>query len=151
MNTRLAVATHILAFLAVCPVGQASSETIASSVNTNASLVRRMLALMNKAGLTTAARGATGGAMLARDPQSITLLDIYRAVDDERGMFMLHPAPNAQCQVGRSIAAVLQPRFDAVESTMLRLLAQTTLADIAADVADRNRAMAETSAAGAEY
>ena len=148
MNTRLAVATHILAFLAVCPVGQASSETIASSVNTNASLVRRMLALMNKAGFTASARGTTGGAMLARDPAAITLLDVYRAVDDERGMFMLHPAPNAECRVGRTIAAVLQPRFDAVEATMLDLLAKTTIADIAADVADRNRMMMAASERG---
>jgi len=141
MNTRLAVATHILTFLAVCTGRPASSETIASSVNTNASLVRRMLVLMNNAGLTTSVKGTSGGAQLMRDPGTITLLDVYHAVDDERGMFTLHADPNPYCRVGRTITDVLQPRLKAAEATMLEMLGRTTIADIAADVADRNRAM----------
>jgi DNA-binding IscR family transcriptional regulator len=76
MNTRLAVAAHILAFLTVNAARPVSSETLASSVNTNASLVRRMLALTNKAGLTLSTKGKAGGARLARDPEAITLLDV---------------------------------------------------------------------------
>jgi Rrf2 family protein len=141
MNTRLAVATHILTFLTVCTGRPASSETIASSVNTNASLVRRLLVSLNKAGLTMSAKGVTGGAQLKRDPADITLLDVYHAVDDERGMFTLHPDPNPYCRVGRTITDVLQPRFEAAEASMLASLGKITIADIAADVADRNRAM----------
>lgn len=134
MNTRLAVATHILTFLAFRQGRPASSEMIARSVNTNASLVRRMLSQLSRAGLTRSSKGSAGGAELARDPATITLLDVYGAVDDDRGIFGLHPSPNPLCPVGRNIAAALQPHLDRSESSMLRQLEGTTIAALAAIV-----------------
>jgi Rrf2 family protein len=142
MNTRLAVAAHILAFLTVNAARPVSSETLASSVNTNASLVRRMLVLTNKAGLTMATKGKAGGARLARNPETITLLDVYRAVNEQPEVLRLHPHPHPLCPVGGNIAAVLQPRFDRSEATMLRELSTTTIAEIAAEVLARNAARA---------
>ena len=81
MNTRFAVAVHILTFLQSQRGEPATSELIASSVGTNPSLVRRLLSHLARAGLATAQRGTGGGAVLARPAQTITLLDVYRALE----------------------------------------------------------------------
>ena len=84
MNTssRFAFAVHVLALLAQQEGVPLSSEIIAGSVNTNPALIRRLLSMLANAGLTASQLGAGGGALLAREPQTITLLDVYRAVDD---------------------------------------------------------------------
>lgn len=139
MNTRFAVAVHVLTFLQTQGGEPATSELIASSVNTNPSLVRRLLSQLARAGLTTSQMGAGGGALLARPAERITLLDVYRAVDEDRTVIPLHPAPNLRCPVGRNIHRVLETRVDAAERALHAELARTTVADLARDVARRER------------
>lgn len=135
MNTRLAVATHILTFLQTQRGQPATSEVIAASVSTNPSLIRRLLSQLSKAGLTTSQMGAGGGALLARSGDTITLLDVYRAVDEEGAVFGLHATPNPACPVGRHIQPVLKARMQSAENSMLAELARTTIAHMARDVA----------------
>ena len=139
MNTRFAVAVHVLTFLQTQGGAPATSELIASSVNTNASLVRRLLSQLARAGLTTSQMGTGGGALLARPAQSITLLDVYRAIDDDEAVIPMHAAPNPRCPVGRHIQGVLETRIDAAERALRDELARTTVADLAADVVRRER------------
>ena len=139
MNTRFAVAVHILTFLATQRGEPATSELIAGSVGTNPSLIRRLLSGLARAGLTTAQMGTGGGALLARPAEAITLRDVYRAVGEERDVIPLHPAPNPRCPVGRNIHAVLERRADAAERALEDELARTTIADLAGDVGRRVR------------
>jgi Rrf2 family protein len=139
VNTRFAVAVHILTFLQTQGGDPATSELIASSVNTNPSLIRRLLSQLARAGLTTSQMGTGGGALLARPAASITLLDVYRAVEEDRDVIPLHPSPNPQCPVGRNIHAVLERRIDAAERALHEELARTTVAELASDVAGRVR------------
>ncbi|WP_205193932.1 Rrf2 family transcriptional regulator, partial [Burkholderia sp. LMG 13014] len=109
MNTssRFAFAVHVLALLSMQEGAPLSSDIIAGSVNTNPALIRRLLSMLAAAGLTTSQLGAGGGALLAREPGAITLLDVYRAVDDAQ-LFALHrEAPNPACLVGRHIQGAL--------------------------------------------
>ncbi|APG93152.1 Rrf2 family transcriptional regulator [Sinorhizobium americanum] len=139
MNTRLAVATHILTFIATQGGQPATSELIASSVNTNPALVRRLLSQLAKAGLTTSQMGSGGGALLACPADQITLLDVYHAIDDNNAVFALHDQPNPQCPVGRVINTVLKGRIAAAEQAMQKQLSTTTIADMASGVAAENR------------
>ena len=139
MNTRFAVAVHILTFLQTQGGEPATSELIASSVCTNASLIRRLLSQLARAGLTTSQMGTGGGALLARPADAITLLDVYRAVDEDGGVIPMHPSPNPKCPVGRNIQAVLSTRIDAAERALRDELAGTTIAELAGDVARRVR------------
>ena len=139
MNTRFAVAVHILTFLASQRGDPATSELIASSVGTNPSLIRRLLSQLAKAGLTTSQMGTGGGALLARPAEGITLLDVYGAVDEDREVIPVHPSPNPQCPVGRNIHAVLEARIEAAERALQAQLARTTVAELAGDVARRVR------------
>ena len=134
MNTRFSVATHILTFLQTQEGIPAASELIASSVNTNASLIRRLLQHLGKAGLTRSQLGTGGGALLGRRAEEITLLDVYRAVDEEGEVFAIHQDPNPRCLVGRNIQVVLKAQITAAEQAMQAELAKTSIADMASQV-----------------
>jgi Rrf2 family protein len=145
MNSRFAVATHVLTLINEGRGDPVTSEYIAGSVNTNASLIRRLIAQLNKAGLTISRLGAGGGARLARPARDITLLDVYRAVDDEPELFPLHrDRPNPACAVGRNIQTALEHHFHVAARAMEAELDRVTIADLAADVtrAERRRGTA---------
>lgn len=137
MNSRFAVAVHILTLLEQGGGAPMTSEYVAGSVNTNASLVRRLLGSMARAGLTTSQFGAGGGALLARPADHITLGDVYRAVDAGDLFGMHREGPNPACPVGRHIQAALETRIHAAERAMAAELDRTTIAELARDVASR--------------
>jgi Rrf2 family protein len=136
MNTssRFAYAVHVLALLSLQEGVPLSSEMIAGSVNTNPALIRRLLSMLAEAGFTTSQLGAGGGALLARAPQAIRLVDVYRAVEDGR-LFGLHrDTPNPACLVGRHIQSVLEGVVDDAQRAMEASLASRTLADVTVGV-----------------
>ncbi|HEX4607421.1 MAG TPA: Rrf2 family transcriptional regulator [Urbifossiella sp.] len=124
------IATHTLALLAHGGGEPLTSDWIAGSVNTNPVVVRRILALLARAGLVATQEGAKGGARLARPAAEIDLLAVYRAVE-EGDLFATHPKPpNPDCRVGCNIQAALTPTLDAAEAAMAASLAKTTVADV---------------------
>ena len=134
MNTRFAVAVHVLTLLEQSRGEPVTSESLAGSVNTNPSLVRRLLGQLARAVLTSAQIGTGGGARLARAADAITLLDVYRAVADDRDVIPLHASPNPQCAIGRHIQAALTTRFEAATHALETELGRTTIADVLHDV-----------------
>ena len=62
--------------------GAASSEEIATMLDTNPVLVRRMLAGLRTAGYVSSTGGRGGGWTLSADPDAITVLDVYRALEE---------------------------------------------------------------------
>ncbi|MFX1761795.1 Rrf2 family transcriptional regulator [Paraburkholderia sp. A1RI-2L] len=139
MNTssRFAFAVHVLALLALQEGAPLSSEIIAGSVNTNPALIRRLLTMLANAGLTASQLGAGGGALLAREPRTISLLEIYRAVDDAQLFAMHREEPNPACMVGRHIQRTLRGIIDDAQRAMEASLATRTLADVVEDM-ERN-------------
>ncbi|MDB5310152.1 MAG: ywnA [Gemmataceae bacterium] len=133
-SSRFVIATHVLALLAHGDGESLTSEWIAGSVNTNAVVIRRILALLARAGLVATQEGAKGGSRLARPAKEINLLAVYRAVE-EGDLFASHPQPpNPQCPVGCHIQAALEPTLDAAEEAMAMSLAKTTVADVVRQV-----------------
>ena len=139
-DTRLAVAAYILAILSLLEEEVVSSELLARSVNTNPVVVRRLVSLLNKAGLVEVRRGR-GGAALNRSPEAISLLDVYKAVVPKPTAcpFFLHQKPNSQCWIGRNIHDALKTPFSKVNRAIEQSLATTTISEIAAFIADRER------------
>jgi len=132
---------HVLAYLAWRRSELATSERIAASVNTNPVVVRRIMGALRNAGMVTVQPGVGGGAQLARDPGDISLLDVYRAVEDADELFSLHPQrPAAHCSVGGNIQAVLQPIFCGAKRAMEQVLAQVSIADVGGQVMERVKA-----------
>ena len=136
-NSRLTIAAHALTWIGLYQRRGhrvATSEQIASSVNTNPVVIRRLLAELRKAGLADSQRGSGAGWMLARDLAAITLLDVYEAIEPGP-VFALHRAtPNLECVVGHGIRPAMTAVYDEVEAALRRELARTTLEDVLRDV-----------------
>ncbi|MDL2209598.1 Rrf2 family transcriptional regulator [Desulfovibrio sp. OttesenSCG-928-O18] len=138
-DTRMAVCTHILALLALTPKGEHRTSTLlARSVNTNAVVVRRLVGSMKRAGLVAVLPGR-GGTTIARAPETITLLDVYRAVLPAEKLcpFQVHQNPNLRCYVGKSIHDALEMPLAKVRQAVQQSLSSTTIADIAAFIQAR--------------
>ncbi|MYW21327.1 transcriptional regulator [Streptomyces sp. SID2955] len=132
-NSRMTVAVHVLAWMALVH-GRGrdvvTSDQIAASVATNPVVIRRSLADLRKAHLVTVRHGAGAGWTLAREPEAIALLDVYRAVHDEP-LFALHRGePNQACPVGRGIQSALRHVYDDAEEAVRRELAGVSVADV---------------------
>ena len=89
--------------------------------------------MLKKAGLVEV-RPGVGGATLLKDPDEVTLLDVYRAVEaieDDR-LFAFHADPNPQCPVGRKIESVLHKELMEAQRAMEERLAQVSLSQLVA-------------------
>jgi Rrf2 family protein len=136
-SSRFATAVHILTLLAVEQEESLTSDYVASSVNTNAVVIRRLLRRLADAGLVSSCPGSAGGSRLARDPRKITLLDAYNAVESGELFGEHSQQPNPKCPVGRHIADVLAPRVHAAEAAAAATLKKTTIADLIGEVKQR--------------
>jgi Rrf2 family protein len=126
-SSRFAVAVHILALMAAADDEPIKSDEMASSVNTNPVVIRRILCSLSRAELVTSQTGAGGGSRLARKAGQISLLDVYRAVE-EGGVFALHrQSPSRHCLVGGAIESVLNDVLDEVNLAVERTLGKMTI------------------------
>ena len=137
MDTKFSVAVHVLILISEAPT-PVSSEQMAESVGTNASYIRKILALLKKAEIVDGRRGISGYSLTAA-PEQLTLLQIYQAVMDTPKIHLLdiHQNPNDQCVVGRHIRPVLTDMFADVEQAFARSLAGKTLTDCIAEIRKR--------------
>lgn len=132
-NSRLTIAAHALAWLALARRrGQEvlTSEQVAASVNTNPVILRRSLGDLRRAGLVTVRHGAGAGWSLAREPEAISLLEVYDAVDAQPPFGLHHTEPNQECPVGKGIRPALSGVYGRVEQAVRQELAQTSIADV---------------------
>ena len=139
-STRFPVAVHILTFLSANQGEYVSSEAIAKSVATNPVAVRKILGILVKAGFVSSLAGSRGGAKLEVDPQELSLLDIYQAVE-QKEIFQMH-TPHPKCPLAKGVKADLQRVFDSAQTAMEQELAAKTLQDVSQRaVLDLNQAM----------
>ena len=132
ISSRFTIAIHILLCIKTFQEEhKVTSDLLASSVNTNPVIIRRLLQQLKQAGLVHVARG-TGGASLAKPVESITLLDVYHAVAcvDDGKLFHFHENPNPDCPIGRSIHAILDDRLEKIQSVMEEELRSVTIEDL---------------------
>ncbi len=116
-----------------------TSEFLAGSVNTNPVVIRRLLAVLRKAGLVRSQPGASGGWGLVAKPSGITLGRLYRIVRPGT-VFALHRRqPNPRCPVGRNIQRGLRAHYEQAQAAMEATLAQSTIADVLQDVLRTSR------------
>ncbi len=130
MNSRFAVAVHVLSLMAWSGEEPLKSEQVAESVNTNAVVIRRILADLADAGLVVSQTGSLGGSRLATDPAKTTLLDVYQALE-YGGVFSLHrQPPSRDCPVGVNIETVLGEVLQEVDSAVEQVLKNITIDDV---------------------
>jgi Rrf2 family protein len=129
-NSRFTIAVHLLTMMAWSDRESLKSEQIARSVNTHPVVIRRMLCELAESNLISSQTGAAGGSRLARKPEQITLLDVYRTVESA-AVFSLHrQRPNPRCPIGANIAAVLADVRGDLDSAIEQVLGRITIEDI---------------------
>ncbi|MFK4754407.1 Rrf2 family transcriptional regulator [Oceanobacter antarcticus] len=138
-STRFAVSVHVLTAIALQQGRPVPSDMIADSTNTHATVIRRILSMLNSAGITKARLGKGGGALLAKPASLITLLDIYQAVERET-LFSTHrSSPNEKCMVGRNILPILAVTLNEAQSALEETLSAVSLEQIATNVIERGK------------
>ena len=78
----------------------------------------------------------SGGATLAKAPEEINLLQVFRAVDSigpSGKLFSFHDNPNPACPVGRNIHGILDQSLEDIQMAMEKELEKKTLAGILKD------------------
>ena len=134
INTQFPVALHMMAVLG-CRAGKDTpSAMLAASVNTSPSFVRRVLSKLSRAGLVKTATGKAGACWLAREPQKISLLDIYVAVNAPKA-FSIHGYPEQKdCRVSCHIKAAMGKALAKTQRAMELSLGETSLAQVISDL-----------------
>ena len=132
-SQRFPVAAHALAYLAhagaSAPGAAVSSAALAASMPTNPVVVRRVTAMLAKAGLIGTRAGAAGGAWLLADPAEITLDKVLRAVNGCAHLGC--PPPGAKgCPVGERIPRQVSAAIAAADQAAADRLSHITVADL---------------------
>ena len=136
ISSRFTIAIHMLACMNVFKDKyKITSDFLASSINVNPVMIRKILLQLKDAEIIEVKRG-TGGARIAKPLDEITFFDIYQSVDciEENTLFHFHENPNLDCPVGKNIHYVLDDKLHRIQAAMEQELKSITLADIDSDL-----------------
>ncbi len=128
ISSRFTVALHIFACVDTFKDEyKVTSDFLASSINTNPVIIRKILTQLKSAGLINVARG-TGGIELTRALSEITFFDVYEAIEpvEDGDLFRFHEAPNPECPVGRNIHALLDDKLKSIQNAMETEMSNST-------------------------
>lgn len=135
ISSRFTIAVHVLICIeAFKNERKITSEFLASSVNVNPVVIRRLLQQLKKAGIVEVKRGS-GGADIVGNLSDITLLDVYNAVEsvDEGQLFHFHDSPNPRCPVGKNIHSIMDERLREIQEAMESRMRSITIKNIMDD------------------
>jgi DNA-binding IscR family transcriptional regulator len=132
-SQRFPVAAHALAYLAHrqadSPARAVCSAELAASAPTSPVVVRRVTALLAKAGLIRTRAGASGGAWLARPAGQIGLDEVLKAVHGCAKFGM--PMPGVKgCPTGEAIPKAVLGAIEAADAAASKALSRISVADL---------------------
>lgn len=128
-STRLSDAVHILVFIQQSPCPTVSSTDIATSIQTNPSYVRQIMAQLKAAGLLYSSRGQAKPT-LCKKPEDMTLLEIYKAVEKDKPLLHLDTHTNPECGVGVNIQLALADYYEQIQNDVENSMEGITLQNI---------------------
>lgn len=134
MDTKFAVAIHSMIFISESEEAM-TSDTLAETLNTNPSYVRRILASLVKAGMISSA-SKTKGCALLKAPEDIRLNEIYDAVKPgvSKLNMDLSQNPDTGIHLGKCEQPVIEGLFSEMENAVEKILAEKTLRDLISSV-----------------
>jgi DNA-binding IscR family transcriptional regulator len=139
MNSRFSIAVHVLCLLATTPFQRQTSEFLASSIGTNAVVIRRLLANLRRAGLVSSKSAGGGGWKLAISAEQLTLDLVRRATAEGEATRMHRNQPDPACPVGKDVRRVLAGVYQRADEAVDRELAQISIAAILESVLQQEK------------
>ncbi len=142
-SQKFPVAAHALAYMAHKGAFSAddavSSAALAASMPTNPVVVRRVTAMLARAGLIATRAGAGGGAWLLRPPDKIGLDEVLKAVDGCAHLGV--PPPGARgCPIGEKIPDAVRGAISAADAAAALALSHISVADLLKDATESRAA-----------
>ncbi|WP_299670696.1 Rrf2 family transcriptional regulator [uncultured Roseobacter sp.] len=128
-NSRLSLALHTLSHMAGDPERVRTSADIADHAGTNPVVVRRVLGRLREAGLLTSEKGHAGGWRLAKDPDGITLADVYVALDESL-IASEEEAHASECSVEHALHRRVAGVMRDIEQSLIDRLRAMTITEI---------------------
>ncbi|MBU0555831.1 MAG: Rrf2 family transcriptional regulator [Alphaproteobacteria bacterium] len=130
-SSKLSGVLHVLLHMAEqqAPV---TSEKLARIMQTNAVVIRRVMAGLRDAGYVRSEKGHGGGWSMACDPATVTLLDIYRAIGSPPLFAIGNRSDNPDCAVERAVNEALDGPLRQAEALLIDSYATVTLASLSA-------------------
>lgn len=135
ISSRFTIAIHVLVCIETFKNDyKVTSEFLASSVNVNPVVIRRLLQQLKKAGIIHVKRGS-GGTDIEKPLNEITLFDVYNAVEcvEDGTLFHFHENPSQLCPVGKNIHAILDGRLEKIQKAMEMEMKSISILDIMND------------------
>lgn len=131
-DSRLSLSLHVLLHMAEhdSPV---RSEDLGQSMGANPVVIRRTMAGLRNAGLVDSVKGHGGGWSVARDLKGISLLDIYRALDEPILIQQHRGTEKPECLVEQTVGRALNETFQAAEDLIIERFKKTRLSELAAE------------------
>jgi Rrf2 family protein len=133
-NTQFALGVHLLTLIGGHPDAPISSEAMSESTGASPVHSRRVLGELRRAGLVESRPGPRGGWQLTREPEAISLADVWDAVHGEEPVLGLHSV-DPDCPVGHEIQGALTVLDREVVAAVRAQLAARTIAQLLDEVA----------------
>ncbi|MFZ2352454.1 Rrf2 family transcriptional regulator [Paucilactobacillus nenjiangensis] len=134
---KLSDAVHVLSYVEIYKDGDLSSNAIADSIESNPSLVRRLMSSLVQGGLLETRPGSVSP-KLTRPTNQITLLDIYNAIEIDHNFLHVDEKTNPACVVGGNIQDALNDVYAKVQQDAEASMQQVKLSSIIDDILIRN-------------
>ena len=118
----------LIELVASAETGAVSAEELGRRQDIPHGFLQAILADLRRAGVVVSMRGQAGGWRLARDPEEITVADVFRAVDGPLvSVYGLRP----ESVTYNEIAEVLQPVWIAARSALREVFEAVTIRHLA--------------------
>lgn len=132
MDTKFSIALHLLIYIEETDK-LVTSELLAQSVGTNASHIRKIIALLKDADIIESQQGKKG-MMLKIKASELTLDKVYFAIYPQKELLHIHDTANQDCPVGANIRQALLPIFEESERQLVLNLKSKTLKSLIDDM-----------------
>lgn len=135
IDTKCSIAIHSMILIAVYgKSAKITSRIIARSTGCNDVIVRNILAKLKNKGLININRGV-GGTTLNRELSSISIFDIYDAVEEKdlQNIIGIHKNPYQKCPIGQCIEDILEKPYTKIGEAIKKEMQSYTLDKIVED------------------
>jgi Rrf2 family protein len=138
MTSEFIVAVNCMVFLS--RYGKATSEEMAKEACTNASRVRRVMAMMKKGALICTKEGARGGYILCKPPEEVTLGEIFALTFGYAYTYKSRQGTiDQECMECSGMDAVMEEIHKGMEEKCRQYLDTITLRDILKSLLEKNK------------
>ena len=107
-----------------------TSETLSEHMDANPVVIRRTMAGLRRAGLVGSSKGHGGGWSISRDLKEISLLDIYRALDEPILVQQHRDTEMPECLVEQTVGRALDAIYQEAEALIINRFEKIKLSDL---------------------